>query len=620
MGQLLRIAETCAEEGITISTFSLNYSPAPEAVFPTQQNEAVAAYKYLIDKVAVDPAKIIVYGESAGGHLAVSLLDCLYLENIARPGGAMLVAPWVNMLDSGASFFRNKHLDLLHKPNLDKCAKQVTRGQADKETIRRMLDLTASVTKDRNFLPPVTWVTVGAHDLFLDDVSQFVENARDAGSNVLSEVVDNMPHVWQQVDLFRRKEYYKLQPGEPVGDIMKGNAINDPDQLNLQAALTTLVTPPNKPEFYATAGLLAPTIRFHKGKFYIICTNADIGPTGYTVQNFYVTTDDIWSGKWSKPINVDFKGIDTSLFFDDDDRVYVQGSWSLGVGKQPSSTIKQFEIDIATGKALSKAKEIWSGFSREDAEGPHIYRKDGYYYLVIAEGGTFEHHMVTAARSTNIWGPYESYGKNPLTTADGTDRYVQNTGHTDLFQDASGAWWAVLLGVRNDQGRHPMGRETFLTPVTWPTGGWPVFEPSVLLFEQLRVDPSNIGKNVTASLAVYKDELRHALIGFDHLTSTVFYQSIIGDKQALLKKEVAPSPDRLVLGINCTVDSYEFFFGTSPDDTHSLGSLDTLELSSNDFTGTVFGLHAQGDGDDKPVSFVTFEKFQVQDSVCTAKI
>lgn len=468
-----------------------------------------------------------------------------------------------------------------------------------------------------------------------------------------------------------------------------GNAIHDPDQLDLHAALTMRVDPPGKPHFYATAGLLAPTIRFHKGKFFIICTNASIGPTGYTVQNFYVTTDDIWSGKWSKTINFEFKGIDTSLFFDDDDRVYVQGSWSLGVGKQPSSTIKQFEIDIGTGKALSETKEIWSGFSQEDAEGPHIYRKDEYYYLVLAEGGTFEHHMVTTARSKKIWGPYESYAKNPLTTADGTDRYIQNTGHTDLFQDASGAWWAVLLGVRNDNKRHPMGRETFLTPVSWPTGEWPVFEPPVMHFErefartssstqfdveeneglvhirsptlnvydrldtggfkikvsghllssragpisfvgkrqrsqtcqataELLVDASNIGKNVTASLAVYKDELRHAFVGFDHSTSTVVYQSVIGDKHEVLKKELSSAPERLILGINCTVDSYGFFYGISSEDTHSLGSIDTLELSSNDFTGTVIGLHAQSSADEEPVDFVTFEKFDIKDAAMPA--
>ncbi|CAK7216874.1 hypothetical protein SBRCBS47491_002978 [Sporothrix bragantina] len=657
--QPLRIAEIAAQEGLSVSTFSLDYSLAPEAVFPTQQNEAVAAYKYLVSptQMAIDPAKIIVYGESAGGHLAITLLDRLYSESIPRPGGAMLAAPWVNMHNSGQSFVRNKHLDLLHKPSVDKWAKyHVTRGQTgdnDKQTLRQLFDLSASVTESRNYLPSVTWVTVGGHEMFIDDVDLFVDNAKKAGANVVYEVVGRMPHLWQHVDMFKRKDYYKVQPGEDVGDMMKGaqrNAINNPDYLNLGAALTARVEPPGKPEFYATAGLLAPTIRFHQGRFYIVCTNASISPKGYSVQNFYISTDDIWSGQWSKPVLFDFAGIDTSLFIDDDGRAYIQGSWSLGLGKQPSSTIKQIEIDLETGKALSEPKEIWPGFAREDAEGPHVYRKDGYYYLVIAEGGTFEHHMVTAARATNIWGPYEAYNMNPLTTADGTGRYIQNTGHTDLFQDASGAWWAVLLGVRNDDKRHPMGRETFLVPVSWPEGEWPVFEPAELQFErepalqkvssseinfiendglvhirypsqdryerletegsfksfkiktsghklssragpisfvgkrqrsqtcrattELQVDANNASKPVTASLAVFKDELRHAAIGFDHATSTIVYESVIGETHSLAKKQLSPSPYRLILGIDCTVDSFDFFYGLSGEDTHSLGSLD----------------------------------------------
>jgi beta-xylosidase len=137
----------------------------------------------------------------------------------------------------------------------------------------------------------------------------------------------------------------------------------------------------------------------------------------------------------------------------------------------------QSELDITTGRLLSEPKEIWGGFARYDTEGPHIYKKDGYYYLLAAEGGTFEHHMLSIARSRNIWGPYESYQLNPVLTADGKEEYVQNTGHGELFQDAQGLWWAVVLGVRlSAKGNFPMSRETFLTPVDWPVGEWPSFK------------------------------------------------------------------------------------------------------------------------------------------------
>jgi hypothetical protein len=118
---------------------------------------------------------------------------------------------------------------------------------------------------------------------------------------------------------------------------------------------------------------------------------------------------------------------------------------------------------------------IWDGHAKTNTEGPHVYKKDGFYYLLVAEGGTFKDHMVSIARSRSIWGPFESYEQNPILSADGTDRYIQHTGHADLFQDADHEWWAVVLGVRNfeDQGRFPMGRESFLTHVKWPENGWP---------------------------------------------------------------------------------------------------------------------------------------------------
>lgn len=104
-------------------------------------------------------------------------------------------------------------------------------------------------------------------------------------------------------------------------------------------------------------------------------------------------------------------------------------------------------MDLPTGKALSEVVKIWDGFSK-DAEGPHLYKKDGWYYLLAAEDGTFEHHCITMASSRSIWGPFESYEKNPVLTAFGTKEAVQHTGHGDLYHDGAGGWWAVCLGVR----------------------------------------------------------------------------------------------------------------------------------------------------------------------------
>jgi len=114
---------------------------------------------------------------------------------------------------------------------------------------------------------------------------------------------------------------------------------------------------PNK-ILIACQGLLAPSIRYHKGTFYVICTNTSSDGNDLRYANFYVTATDVHSGKWSAPIYLDFRGIDSSLFFDDDDRAYIQGSYRAGPVWDPGCTIGQFEVDVETGKSLSEIKHI----------------------------------------------------------------------------------------------------------------------------------------------------------------------------------------------------------------------------------------------------------------------
>jgi beta-xylosidase len=218
-----------------------------------------------------------------------------------------------------------------------------------------------------------------------------------------------------------------------------------------------------------------------------VCTNAHKEGDRLNTQNFYVTTRDIWSNQWSDPVYFDFEGIDPSLYFDEDDGcAYIQGSHHAGPLGNPMCSIRQFQVDILTGKPLSETRTLWTGhLSQGDVEGPHIYKKDGYYYLLVAEGGSWQHHCITIARSSSIWGPYESHKANPILTADGMDEeYIQHTGHGDLFEDGDGNWWAVHLGIRSGQGgRAPLGRETFLTPVKWPKGGWPEIRQTNISFD-----------------------------------------------------------------------------------------------------------------------------------------
>ena len=224
-----------------------------------------------------------------------------------------------------------------------------------------------------------------------------------------------------------------------------------------------------------SGGIFAPTIRYHGGTFYMVTTNMSGGG------NFYVQTQDPF-GEWSDPVWVDQGGIDPSLFFDDDGRVYLSSTESLHFPlpeeidlAAPFWGIQQSEIDIATGKLLSETRRIWAGTGGRSPEGPHLYKINGRYYLLVAEGGTEHGHMVTIARSDSPWGPWESCPQNPILTHRSFHSPFQALGHADLIEAHDGSWWLVCLGVR-PQGIPPtahLGRETFLAPVQWDDGGWP---------------------------------------------------------------------------------------------------------------------------------------------------
>jgi xylan 1,4-beta-xylosidase len=229
----------------------------------------------------------------------------------------------------------------------------------------------------------------------------------------------------------------------------------------------------------ASGGLYAPTLRHFDGRFYLVCTlvGGD-GPAG----NFLVSADDP-SGAWSDPVWLpDAPGFDPSLFFDDDGRCWLCGTWEPDPRTEPGRTVIWLqEFDLAAARLLGERRSIWSGAAVDArwSEGPHIYHVDEFYYLLTAEGGTAHDHAVVVARSRSITGPYASCPHNPVLTARhlGSDVPVIGTGHADLVELADGSWWAVLLGMRPlADGTWNLGRETFLTPVEW-RAGWPVFNP-----------------------------------------------------------------------------------------------------------------------------------------------
>ena len=184
--------------------------------------------------------------------------------------------------------------------------------------------------------------------------------------------------------------------------------------------------------------------------------------------NFLVHTTDP-RGEWSEPVWLKQGGIDPSLYFEDDKCYLVSNP---GVG------IYLCEINPKTGEQLNESKRIWNGTGGRHPEGPHIYKKDGWYYLLISEGGTEYGHKVTIARSRDIDGPYEENPANPILThinKNAQNSPIQGTGHADLIQAPDGSWWMVCLAFRPQSGSHHLlGRETFLAPVRWDKNAWPV--------------------------------------------------------------------------------------------------------------------------------------------------
>lgn len=224
-------------------------------------------------------------------------------------------------------------------------------------------------------------------------------------------------------------------------------------------------------------GIFAPTIRYHNGVFYVICTN--VGKGG----NFIVTAGNP-SGPWSEPFWLqDAPGIDPSLFFDDDGKAYVTGTSEAPQGGQyyGDNEIWLRELDLKSMALVGPRYGLWKGALKNAVwpEGPHLYRINGMYYLMIAEGGTDYHHSVTIARSERLTGPYYGNPGNPILTHRhlGRSYPIVNTGHADLVETQSGEWWMAALASRPYGGYYRnLGRETFLVPVVWEDG-WPIVSP-----------------------------------------------------------------------------------------------------------------------------------------------
>lgn len=206
-------------------------------------------------------------------------------------------------------------------------------------------------------------------------------------------------------------------------------------------------------------GIYAPDISYYDGKFWVVvpyfhgqprCTNL-------------LFVADRPEGPYSEAIELNHHFIDPSIFNDDDGKRYLAfgGGWIHEMARDGLALI-------------GEAKQVWPGTGGSAPEAPHLIKRNGWYYLMLAEGGTFFDHMETVARSRSIWGPYESCPQNPVLKQSDPEQCLQKAGHGKLVQDQSGNWWMYHLGGRplTPNGFCPLGRETFIQPVQWTEDDW----------------------------------------------------------------------------------------------------------------------------------------------------
>ncbi|MFT3737464.1 MAG: glycoside hydrolase family 43 protein [Breznakibacter sp.] len=275
-------------------------------------------------------------------------------------------------------------------------------------------------------------------------------------------------------DYYMVHSTFSFYPGVPIfhsRDLVHweqiGHVLDRPSQLNLDGL----------PISY---GIFAPAIEYnpYNDTFYMVTTL--VGGGG----NFVVKAKDP-QGPWSDPVWLpDVPGIDPSLFFDDDGRAYIVNNREPAYAPIYSGhrAVWVHEYDIATDQTIGTPKVLIDGgidirTEPQWIEGPHLYKVNGWYYLMAAEGGTSINHSEVILRSQSPWGPFEAWEGNPILTQRDLPANrpypVTNAGHADLIQMHDGSWWAVFLACRPYEANlFNIGRETFLLPVQWHNG-WP---------------------------------------------------------------------------------------------------------------------------------------------------
>ena len=235
-----------------------------------------------------------------------------------------------------------------------------------------------------------------------------------------------------------------------------------------------------------SGGIWAPDLSYADGKFWLVYTDVKVVEGAFKDMYNYLTIAEDIKGPWCKPIKLNGVGFDASLFHDDDGRKYlIQQTWDHREYHHPFHELTLTEYDVENQRLKPEtAQMVYSGTDVKTVEGPHIYKRNGYYYIFAAQGGTSWSHQEVVARSKKLAGPYETEPGGPfITNFDTPDHYLQKQGHGSLVETPSGEYYYASLcarplhrpteGIYDPRGWCPLGRETSIQKVYWDEEHWP---------------------------------------------------------------------------------------------------------------------------------------------------
>ncbi len=340
-----------------------------------------------------------------------------------------------------------------------------------------------------------------------------------------------------------------------------------------------------------SGGVWAPCLSYSDGVFYLIYTNVKNFHGIYKdTHNYLVTATDI-CGPWSEPVYLNSSGFDPSLFHDDDGRKWlVNMKWDPRYGNHPFDGILLQEYSPEEKKLIGEPVNIFKGTDVRVTEAPHLYKMNGYYYLMVAEGGTSYAHGIQMARSKTITGPYEADPQPLLTTRHDPSYPLQRAGHGCLVDTPNGDLYTAFLCGRPLDGRCILGRETGMAPLVWSEDGWlrlkdggilppltyassltevpvaslpekDVFDCDTLppRYKTLRLPFTERTGSLTARRGWLRLYGREAITSWNE-TSLVARRLCAHHTETTVKMDFAPTDYQHMAGLVVMYDSYNFFY------------------------------------------------------------